>query len=455
MTSFPTVYHLAAATDEEVNAHWAGLGFYRRARLLHQGAKYVVNELNGVVPTQPEQLLTIQGIGPYTAAAIASIAFNVCVPVVDGNVCRVLSRLTGIANHIKHPILKDKLGWRLASQIVEAGDGSHPGLVNQALMELGATYCAPSGTGIDPSDPLKDYYMSTKLGIAYLDAITRGHQKDGVNGMTSLHHSITTPRMKGCDLCDPDGMQAVWDQFQRTITHNTTYEEAAICGHSAFPTDPPKNQKREEDLAMAVITTRPQNSAEADDEIRYLMVKRPEKGLLAGQWEFPNVCVQIRDNGKNNEQKNAVANKAPTKGKRHRALTEYLLDDVFVNYPNANVVSAIQKMPPRVNLESISGRREPLEHIFSHVRHIMWIEMGVISSLDIADGNDDDDVDFSLRMWTTASGRQARWMNQSDMDTVGITSGVKKVLNTVCQIIDQQQPQPKQTKTGTMKRRKR
>ncbi|OEU15327.1 DNA glycosylase, partial [Fragilariopsis cylindrus CCMP1102] len=143
MKSFPTVYELAAATEDEVNAHWAGLGFYRRARYLHQGAKYVVKELDGKLPTTPQGLSKIQGIGPYTAAAIASIAFDVCVPVVDGNVCRVLSRLRGIANHIKHPILKDKLGWKLAGQIVEAGDGSSPGMVNQALMELGATYCAP------------------------------------------------------------------------------------------------------------------------------------------------------------------------------------------------------------------------------------------------------------------------------------------------------------------------
>ena len=124
MKSFPTVHHLAEATEEQVNAHWAGLGFYRRARLLHQGAKHVVNEYQGELPQTVPELLKITGIGPYTASAIASIAFDVCVPVVDGNVCRVLSRLKGIANHIKAPILKDKLGWDLAEQIVRAGDAA-------------------------------------------------------------------------------------------------------------------------------------------------------------------------------------------------------------------------------------------------------------------------------------------------------------------------------------------
>ena len=105
MRRFPTVYSLAEATDEEVNSHWAGLGFYRRARLLHAGAKRVVHQYNGVVPNTVEELMKVEGIGRYTASAIASIAYGVEVPVVDGNVCRVLCRLTGIANHIKAGVL--------------------------------------------------------------------------------------------------------------------------------------------------------------------------------------------------------------------------------------------------------------------------------------------------------------------------------------------------------------
>ncbi len=105
MRSFPTVHDLAAATEDEVNAHWAGLGFYRRARLLHQGAKFIVEEYNGTLPTTPQELSKIQGIGPYTAAAIASIAFDVCVPVVDGNHRQYFTQETGIAKKHREGIV--------------------------------------------------------------------------------------------------------------------------------------------------------------------------------------------------------------------------------------------------------------------------------------------------------------------------------------------------------------
>jgi len=92
MTSFPTVRELAEASEEQVNSHWAGLGFYRRARLLHQASKVVVEERDGKIPSTVKELLELPGIGQYTACAIASIAYNVSVPVVDGNVCRYAAR---------------------------------------------------------------------------------------------------------------------------------------------------------------------------------------------------------------------------------------------------------------------------------------------------------------------------------------------------------------------------
>ena len=95
---------LAGATAEEVNAAWAGLGYYRRARLLHQGATAVAGPpYNGELPRTPEALQKIPGIGAYTAGAIASIAFDQVVPVVDGNVLRVLSRMRAVAAAPQHP----------------------------------------------------------------------------------------------------------------------------------------------------------------------------------------------------------------------------------------------------------------------------------------------------------------------------------------------------------------
>lgn len=422
MESFPTVHDLANATEETVNAHWAGLGFYRRARLLHQGAKYVVDKLEGQLPKTPEGLSQLPGIGPYTAAAIASIAYDVCVPVVDGNVCRVLSRLTGIANHIKHPMLKDKLGWKLAAQIVEAGDGSSPGLVNQALMELGATYCAPSGTGVDDRDPLRDYYLSTKLGRAVLLRTMKARNN------TDVLELLASPLPEdSCPLCDPDARVIVLQQLQERITRNMTMEEAAKVGHTVLPIDPPKMDKREEDLAMAVISIVDDSDDNSVSSRRYLMVKRPSTGLLAGQWEFPNVCVQTRNGkGGNNKKKSrdeteTTSSAPPTKASRKRALSTLLKDDLFGNYTDEEIVGCISDLARTV-------ATEPLEHIFSHVRHFMWLESGILS----VQSSTVHKEALSLE-WTSVSGRKVRWMHSDDMKAVGITSGVTKVLKAVNQ----------------------
>ena len=143
MKRFPNVATLSKASDEEVNKAWVGLGYYRRARLLRNGAKYVM-EHGGKVPDTVEELLKIPGIGPYTAGAIASIAFARHRPLVDGNVIRVLSRLRALAGNTKSVKLKKKC-WSVAETLVSKNGTSfsRPGDFNQALMELGATVCSP------------------------------------------------------------------------------------------------------------------------------------------------------------------------------------------------------------------------------------------------------------------------------------------------------------------------
>lgn len=132
---FPSVDALAAATDDAVTAAWSGLGYYRRARMLRDGAIAVTQEFGGRIPRSVPELLTIPGIGRYTAGAISSIAFNEFAPIVDGNVARVVSRL--FATH-DDP-------WIHATALVTAA--SSPRMLNQGLMELGALVCAPR----DPS----------------------------------------------------------------------------------------------------------------------------------------------------------------------------------------------------------------------------------------------------------------------------------------------------------------
>ena len=130
---FPTVEKLAAAREASVLAAWSGLGYYRRARMLHAAAKVVVRDRGGKFPETAEGLRELPGIGRYTAAAIASIAFGEPVAVVDGNVERVLQRLLGKG-------LAGEKVWQEAERLL---DRERPGDFNQAMMELGATLCTP------------------------------------------------------------------------------------------------------------------------------------------------------------------------------------------------------------------------------------------------------------------------------------------------------------------------
>jgi len=130
---FPDIEALAEAAEDAVLAVWSGLGYYRRARMLHQCAREVVERYGGSLPQQAAALRTLPGIGRYTAAAIASIAFQEPVAVVDGNVERVLGRLAGCD-------LSQKQAWERAQELVAP---SQPGDFNQAIMELGATICLP------------------------------------------------------------------------------------------------------------------------------------------------------------------------------------------------------------------------------------------------------------------------------------------------------------------------
>lgn len=139
LETFPTVVSLAEASEDMVLKLWEGLGYYSRARNLHATAKYVSKELNGQFPNTHSGLLKLKGVGPYTAAAIGSIAFNLPVAAVDGNVYRVLARYFGIAESIDENNGKNQIS-DIAQSILNT---KRPGDHNQALMEMGATVCTP------------------------------------------------------------------------------------------------------------------------------------------------------------------------------------------------------------------------------------------------------------------------------------------------------------------------
>ncbi len=136
---FPTPHALAAASEDEVLAAWSGLGYYRRARMLHAGVKELVERYGGELPEDPEARLGLPGVGRYTAGALASIAFDRPEPIVDGNVARVLSRVFRIETMLGKAVTERAL-WGHAESLVR---GPRPGDFNQALMELGALICTP------------------------------------------------------------------------------------------------------------------------------------------------------------------------------------------------------------------------------------------------------------------------------------------------------------------------
>jgi A/G-specific adenine glycosylase len=139
LESFPTVKELAIADEQQVLKLWQGLGYYSRARNLHQTAQYIANELDGVFPNSYAGLIQLKGIGEYTAAAIASFAYNEPVPVVDGNVFRVVSRYFGIESDISTGKTKKEF-TALAAELLSK---EQPALFNQAIMEFGAMHCTP------------------------------------------------------------------------------------------------------------------------------------------------------------------------------------------------------------------------------------------------------------------------------------------------------------------------
>ncbi len=159
LTDYPTVFALAEAPLDDVLERWSGLGYYRRARMLHAGAQAIA--ARGKFPEKHADLLEVKGIGPYTAGAVASIAYDEVVPLVDGNVERVLSRLRGIEDDVTKTVGKRAI-WREAEALVplkRAGD------FNQALMELGATVCTPRNPSCGTC-PLAGYCVAKEKGIA-------------------------------------------------------------------------------------------------------------------------------------------------------------------------------------------------------------------------------------------------------------------------------------------------
>lgn len=162
LTAFPTLSALANADEQNLLRLWEGLGYYSRARNLKRAAETACERFSGALPGDYDLLLSLPGVGEYTAGAVASIAFNLPVPAVDGNVLRVLARLYNDAADVADPAVKK----RFRTKLFEIMPKDAPGKFNQALMELGALICVPNGPPRCDACPIREFCAALAAGTA-------------------------------------------------------------------------------------------------------------------------------------------------------------------------------------------------------------------------------------------------------------------------------------------------
>ncbi|KAJ3729718.1 DNA glycosylase [Lentinula raphanica] len=240
MKKFPTVTHLANSSVDEVNALWKGLGYYSRGKRLLDAARILIRDYEGKLPDNAKEMeANIPGIGRYSAGAICSIAYGERVPVLDGNVHRFFSRFLALHAPPKSKAALDVL-WAAATAMVQddVDDVDHPGDINQALIELGSTICKIR-------DPMCGDCPLNRWCGAYNES-----KKQSITDIEDL-----------CTLCEPlpDGQHGV----------------------VAYPMKVKKKKARTEVDVASVIEWR------SVDDRQFLLVRRPDKGLLAGLYEFP------------------------------------------------------------------------------------------------------------------------------------------------------------------------
>ncbi|KAK9728605.1 hypothetical protein K7432_000952 [Basidiobolus ranarum] len=339
ISKWPTVRDLANADLEEVNKVWAGLGYYQRARRLHEGAKKIVDDLGGIMPSNGVDLQRlIPGIGRYTAGAISSIAYNQPTELVDGNVVRVLSRLRGIGGDPKSSGIIEMI-WDLAKVLIHP---KCPGDFNQALMELGATICTPTNPNCQGCPVKTECRALEETKLQRLVDIKLADIEDQ------------------CTLCLP---RAADEPYRVTD----------------YPRKVEKKPPREEGSVVCIL-----EHVDVDtQQIHYLLQKRPEKGLLAGLWEFPNVSIS----------------QTPLSNQEH-------------------VMLAIQDVQKRLGIvirdESRSEYIGSIIHLFSHIKQTYQVVRVTIDS-----------SESHLPMPTIAT-TEFQWVSQSEISKCAIPTGLRK-----------------------------
>ncbi|KAJ8040389.1 Adenine DNA glycosylase [Holothuria leucospilota] len=353
---WPTVERLAKASVDQVIEAWAGLGYYSRGRRLLEGSQVVMNDLDGKIPHSSAELMKrIPGVGRYTACAIASISCKEPVGVVDGNVIRVLSRMRCIGADTSQPATMEYL-WSLANNLV---DHERPGDFNQSVMELGATVCTPKNPACSTC-PVSGYCMAYKKverEKKLSEERLSGKTPDENENVKDIEDTAS------CSMCLPSSEP--WDKAQGVMN---------------FPRKAKKKPPREQKNGVCLV-----QKMTNDGHIKYLMVQRPEKGLLASMWEFPSVEISPDC----------------TETKRREEEEQYL-----------NLLGVkVQKINQRSSLGDIV-------HIFSHIRQTYEIDLVVALEDDITESEPETDQNM-------------KWVTSKEMEDMGISTAMKKVFGAI------------------------
>jgi A/G-specific adenine glycosylase len=350
---WPTVVDLARATQEEVNDMWAGLGYYRRAKYLLDGAKYVVSNLGGVFPQSADALKKIPGVGPYTSRAISSQACGEPVAVVDGNVIRVFSRLRRIGG--------DPKSGQMVKMFADLADRTlateRPGDFNQAVMELGAMVCVPNTMPACDTCPVRKWCRAAQAGV-------------------------------------------VMD----------------------YPSKAPKAAKREERVGVSVLRVVEEDGKQGWKDGKFLLLKRPEEGLLAGLWEFPLKSLLTAS-----EQTETLEGAAEEDGKRAAASSDGNASNKTTHSPHLTqrksreeIMDAYLRDEVGVAVKRVINRTNLGEHlsIFTHIRMTMEVEELCVVL---------DDKNGGLASLEDSDG--VHWVTYDALRERSLTSSVKKCLD--------------------------
>lgn len=440
MARWPTIHDLAAAEPDDVLSAWRGLGYYTRAGRIHAAAVVVCEHplWQGLIPDDVGQLeKCLPGVGRYTAGAISAIVYGMAEPMVDGNVLRVLSRQLGIYGDVKaDKVVVDRI-WACANALVRqvARDGTgglvdgegegevelsdRPGRWGQALMELGSTVCMPKPAC--SKCPITATCRAYSEGYAL--AVEAGEVKAPENGDNGSPAARLGDIEDICDICDDfeedmfelledadldvkEGASQISSPFfttqpQEAPTNLTPKALATIINHAKkYPLKKPKKKIGEQESLVCAIRR--------SSDGRYLLQRRPPKGLLANLWEFPSHNFPAQSKSKSI---------ARSDGAMRMVARSIIHDSELLISPKKQSLSSEDwsAMVDRSAQYRHAGELGIIPWTFSHLKLTMYVQLFELR----------DDLPGTKIVWA-ANGARQKWATREEIEAESMGTGMRK-----------------------------